>query len=107
VFAIVFSGLRAPSFFRASRRNSSGGQMRKNRAHPEPEFVVLCSSTQEWRTQAELIAQRGRPMLLVGPCHDDLHFLEQLAVQYGLFEHADRARERYLFWKPDASMNSG
>ena len=80
--------------------------MRGNKAHPEPEFVVLCSSTQEWRTQAELIAQRGRPMLLIGPCDGDLEFLEQLAAKYGLSEHADRERSRYLFWKPAATLNA-
>lgn len=80
--------------------------MKVSKAHPEPEFVVLCSSTQEWRTQAELIAQRGRPMLLVGPCDGDLQFLEKLAVKYGLSEHADRERGRYLFWKPAAPINT-
>lgn len=79
--------------------------MRRAAQHPEPEFVVLCSGTQEWRTQAELIAQRGRPMLLVGPCDSDLHFLEELAKQYGLSEHADRIRGRYLFWKQSAGLN--
>lgn len=77
----------------------------RTREHPEPEFVVVCSANQEWRTQAEIVAQRGRPMLMVGPCHDDLEFLEQLAEKYGLSEHADRARGRYLFWKPDAPLN--
>ena len=79
--------------------------MRQGKQHPEPEFVVLCSTNQEWRTQAELIAQRGRPMLMVGPCDADLHFLEQLAAKYGLAEHVDREKKRYLFWKPDAAMN--
>jgi hypothetical protein len=81
--------------------------MWKGKSHPEPEFVVLCSPNQEWRTQAELIAQRGRPMLLVGPCHGDLEFLEELARKYGLTEEADRERGRYLFWKPAAEMNVG
>ena len=79
--------------------------MRRTKPHPEPEFVVLCSTNQEWRTQAELIAQRGRPMLMVGPCDEDIHFLEQLAAKYGLTEHADRERRRYLFWKADATAN--
>jgi hypothetical protein len=81
------------------------GKMNGKRPHPEPEFVVLCSGKQEWRTQAELIAQRGRPMLLIGPCDTDVHFLEQLAAKYGLSEHADRTRGRYLFWKPNAPVN--
>jgi hypothetical protein len=79
--------------------------MNGKKLHPEPEFVVLCSVTQEWRTQAELIAQRGRPMLLVGPCDGDLQFLEQLAAKYGLAEHADRERGRYLFWRPATPAN--
>ena len=78
----------------------------KGKSHPEPEFVVLCSANQEWRTQAELIAQRGRPMLLVGPCDGDVQFLEELAKKYGLEEKADRERGRYLFWKPEAGMNA-
>ena len=73
----------------------------KGNHRPEPEFVVLCSVKQEWRTQAELIAQRGRPMLLVGPCDSDLHFLEELAAKYGLTEHADREKGRYLFWRAE------
>jgi hypothetical protein len=80
--------------------------MWKGRSHPEPEFVVLCSANQEWRTQAELIAQRGRPMLMVGPCDSDIAFLEELARKYGLTEQADREKGRYLFWKPDAGMNT-
>jgi hypothetical protein len=79
--------------------------MWKGKSHPEPEFVVLCSVNQEWRTQAELIAQRGRPMLLVGPCDGDVEFLEELALKYGLEEYADRERGRYLFWKPAAPLN--
>lgn len=79
--------------------------MSKGKSRPEPEFVVLCSANQEWRTQAELIAQRGRPMLMVGPCDADLAFLEELARKYGLTEDADRERGRYLFWKPTATMN--
>ena len=82
-----------------------GGNMKEGRSHPEPEFVVLCSMKQEWRTQAELIAQRGRPMLLIGPCDSDLHFLEQLARKYGLAEHADRERGRFLFWRREAPAN--
>lgn len=80
--------------------------MRKGKSHPEPEFVVLCSANQEWRTQAELIAQKGRPMLMVGPCDADIAFLEELARKYGLTEQADRERGRYLFWKPDAGLNA-
>lgn len=76
--------------------------MKLNSRRPEPEFVVLCSGKQEWRTHAELIAQRGRPMLLIGPCDSDVHFLEQLAAQYGLTEHADRERGRYLFWRSES-----
>jgi hypothetical protein len=77
----------------------------KGNYRPEPEFVVLCSPRQEWRTQAELIAQRGRPMLLVGPCDGDLRFLEELAKKYGLTEHSDRERGRYLFWRVAAPTN--
>ena len=80
--------------------------MKRTNPHPEPEFVVLCSASQEWRTQAELIAQRGRPMLLIGPCDSDVQFLEALAAQYGLAEHADRERGRYLFWRVDAPLNT-
>lgn len=83
-----------------------GGNMNRNKPHPEPEFVVLCSMKQEWRTQAEIIAQRGRPMLLIGPCDSDLHFLEQLARKYGLTEHADRERGRFLFWRMETPPNS-
>ena len=46
-------------------------------------------------------------MLLIGPCHSDLHFLEELAVKYGLVEHADPVRGRYLFWRIDAGVNDG
>jgi hypothetical protein len=80
--------------------------MNRIKPHPDPEFVILCSTAQEWRTQAELIAQRGRPMLLVGPCDSDRLFLEQLAEKYELSEHADRVRNRYLFWRPDTPLNS-
>jgi hypothetical protein len=79
--------------------------MKSSKAYPEPEFVILCSANQEWKTQAELIAQRGRPMLLVGPCDSDRLFLEGLAVKYGLTEDADRVRSRYLFWRPDTAVN--
>jgi hypothetical protein len=82
------------------------GNMRRGQQHPDPEFVVLCSTNQEWRTQAELIAQRGRPMLMIGPCDSDLHFLEELAAKYGLIEHADHERRRYLFWKVNAATNA-
>jgi|1185.fasta_scaffold369313_1 hypothetical protein len=77
----------------------------KGNHRPEPEFVVLCSARQEWRTQAELIAQRGRPMLLVGPSDGDLRFLEELAAKYGLTEHADREKGRYVFWRSAAPPN--
>jgi hypothetical protein len=78
----------------------------KGNQRPEPEFVILCSARQEWRTQAELIAQKGRPMLLVGPCDADLQFLEDLAARYGLTEHADREKGRYLFWRMDKPGDS-
>jgi hypothetical protein len=98
-----FSGWRCASL--GPKLLEGRGNMRQIKPHPEPEFVVLCSGTQEWRTQAELIAKRGRPMLLIGPCDSDLHFLQELAVKYGLTEHADRARGRYLFWRVDAAVN--
>lgn len=79
--------------------------MSKGKSHPEPEFVVVCSVNQEWRMQTELIAQKGRPMLLVGPCDGDVEFLEELARKYGLAEQADRERGRYLFWKPAALLD--
>ena len=80
--------------------------MKRIKSHPDPEFVVLCSTTQEWRRQAELVAQRGKPMLLIGPCDSDVRFLEELAAKYGLSEHADRARRRYLFWKSDTPTSA-
>lgn len=73
---------------------------------PAPEFVVLCSKNQEWRAHAEIIAKRGRPMLVLGPCDADLKFVEQLAKEYGLSEHVDHEHQHYYFWRPGAPTKS-
>jgi hypothetical protein len=73
---------------------------------PAPEFVVLCSSNEEWRTHAEVIAKRGRPMLLVTPTAADMEFLEGLAQAHSLSKYIDPSGERLYFWRPDATLNA-
>jgi hypothetical protein len=68
--------------------------------------VVLCSNHQEWRTHAEIIAKRGRPMLVVGPSASDLQFLKVLATANQLSEHIDGNGERYYLWRMDAPLNA-
>ena len=64
---------------------------------------MICSPNQEWRTQAELVAARGRPMLLIGSCDDDANFVQTLVERYSLTARMDRTGRRYLIWPPQFS----
>ena len=72
-----------------------------SRRAPEPEYVVLCSETVDWHSDAELLAACGRPMLLHGSTRRDLEFVRSLMKKHHLSSTLDLPRQRYLVWKTD------
>lgn len=65
---------------------------------PEPEYVVICSSTLEWKRQARLVAAFAKSVLLVGA--DDVEFAKELAERFQLQIRIDEIRKTTLLWDP-------
>lgn len=63
---------------------------------PEPEYVVICSNTSEWKKQARMVAACAKSILLIGPC--DLEFVHDLAGKYALQSRVDEVRGTALLW---------
>ena len=70
-----------------------------SRKAPEPEYLVLCSSDVDWRSQAETVASFGRPMMVWGAADEDLNFVEALTTKHRLKSVIDRENRKYLLWK--------
>ena len=70
------------------------------RIPPRPDYVVICSSDDEWKQNAELVVSRGLSLLLIGANTRD-PFLEELKVKHGLLSR-DEKRDQIMLWKPAA-----
>jgi hypothetical protein len=70
-----------------------------SRKAPEPEYVVLCSDSIEWRREADLIAATGHPMLLHCSSDRDADFAQQLRTKYTLKSSIDAGAKKFLLWK--------
>lgn len=65
---------------------------------PVPDYVVLCSDAMDWKAQAEMLASRGKTMLLIGACDDE--FVATLRAKHNLSCHIHDSDNKMLLWDP-------
>jgi hypothetical protein len=61
---------------------------------------VLRSNDKDWKTEADELAAKGIPFVLVGfsyPHH--VNFYNELSLRYGLECHFEPDKKRAFFWK--------